>query len=67
MSKKGVNFNYPLFKFKQTGGETYIIKYCKCLIFFKTRPSLTTSKEGMKRMDKHYKQRGFDSRYGRTI
>ena len=33
------------------GDKTFTIMFCKCLIFFKIRPSLTTSKEGLKKQN----------------
>ena len=33
--------------------RTPAIRLCKCFIFFKIRPSLTTSKDGLKRRNIH--------------
>jgi hypothetical protein len=37
------------------------------LIFFKIRPSLTTSEEGLGTQNIHKKQQGFDSSFGWSI
>jgi hypothetical protein len=46
--ENGVDFYRPSFKFKRIALIIPQREVSNCLIFFKIRPSLTTSKEGMK-------------------
>ena len=45
----------------------FLLTVYKCLNFFKIRPSLTTSKEGLKTLNIHCKQQGFNSGFGWSV